>query len=107
MPDAENDRIKRRVPSVTRRISELDAKDMRVSIIGTVVDIQGSNMVMDDGSGRVNVRFESPPDAGPNQLVRVFGRVVPIGDGVEIEGEIIQDMTRLDKDLYKKINSLK
>ena len=107
MPDEGSERLKRRMPSVDRRISELTTNDMRVSLIGTVVDIQGGSIVMDDGSGRVNVRFEAAQKVEPNQFVRVFGRVVPVGEDVEIEGEILQDMTRLDKDLYKKINSLK
>lgn len=107
MPDDSSDRTKRRMPSLAKRISELNQKDMRVCFMGTVVDIQGNRVVMDDGSGRVTVGFELPQKVEPNQFVRVFGRVVPVGDGVEIEGEILQDMTGLDKDLYKKINSLK
>ena len=42
-----------------------------------------------------------------NQFVRIFGRVIQIGDGLEIEAEILQNMKMLDKDLYKKVNSLR
>lgn len=108
MPDIlENDRVRRRMPSLERRVSELQSGDMRVSLIGTVIDKQETRIVLDDGSGKVNVNFESPPEVKPNQFVRVFGRAIQAGNGLEIEGEIIQDMERLDKDLYKKVNSLK
>jgi uncharacterized protein YdeI (BOF family) len=109
MPDRTPDReqARRRMPSVSKSISDLGPGDMRVSITGTVVDRGDRNMVLDDGSGRVNVSFESPIEADPNQLVRVFGRVVSMGDGIEVQGEILQDMSRLNKDLYKRINSLK
>jgi hypothetical protein len=106
MPESQDSRA-RRMPSVEKRISGLGPGDMRVSITGTVVDMQGGRIVLDDGSGRVSVGFDSPPDAKPDQFVRVFGRVVPAEGGTEIEGEILQDMEGLDKDLFKKINSLK
>ncbi len=111
MPDSggsgDNDRTRRRMPSVDKEISGLGPGDMRVRLTGTVVDAQGSRIVLDDGTGRVSVNFESAPDARPDQFVRVFGKVVPLDSGVEIEGEIVQDMEKLDKDLYKKIKSLK
>jgi uncharacterized protein YdeI (BOF family) len=108
MPDnQESDRSRRRMPSVERRISEIRPGDMRVRLVGTVVDRQENRIVLDDGSGRVNVSFGFSPQANPKQFVRVFGRVIETGNGLEVDGEIVQNMEKLDKDLYKKINSLK
>lgn len=107
MPEnQESDRSMRRLPSVEKRISELKNGDMRVSLIGTVIDKQENRIVLDDGTGKVNINFEVAPDVEMNQFVRVFGRVIQAGDDIEIDGEIIQDMEKLDKDLYKKVNSL-
>ena len=107
MPEnQESDRSMRRMPSVERRVSELKSSDMRVSLIGTVIDKQENRIVLDDGTGKVNINFEVAPSVSINQFVRVFGRVVQAGDDIEMDGEIIQDMEKLDKDLYKKVNSL-
>ncbi|UCD07338.1 MAG: replication protein RepA [Candidatus Aenigmatarchaeota archaeon] len=108
MPDIpENDRVRRRMPSLERKVSELQPGDMRVSLIGTVIDKQKARIVLDDGSGKVNVNFEFSPEVSLNQFVRIFGRVIQAENELEIEGEIVQDMEGLDKDLYKKVNSLK
>lgn len=108
MPDAmESDRTRRRMPSVVRKVSDLKPADMRVSLIGTVIDKQENRIVLDDGSGKVSVNFESVPEVKMNQFVRVLGKVVQAGEDLEIDGEIVQDMEGLDKDLYKKVNSLK
>ncbi len=108
LPDSqENDRVKRRMPSVERKVSDLKPGDMRVSLIGTVIDKQGNRIVLDDGTGKVNVDFETDPAIELNQFVRVFGKVMQTGEDMEIIGEIVQDMEKLDKDLYKKVNSLK
>jgi hypothetical protein len=107
MPESqESDRSMRRMPSVEKRVSELKNGDMRVSLIGTVIDKQENRIVLDDGTGKVNINFEVAPPVSINQFVRVFGRVIQAGDDIEIDGEIIQDMEKLDKDLYKKVNSL-
>jgi len=107
MPEnQESDRSMRRMPSVEKKVSELKNGDMRVSLIGTVIDKQENRIILDDGTGKVNINFEIAPPVNINQFVRVFGRVVQAGDDIEIDGEIIQDMEKLDKDLYKKVNSL-
>jgi hypothetical protein len=108
LPDSQqNDRTKRRLPSIEKKISELKSGDMRVSLIGTVIDKQNNKIILDDGSGKINVDFGTEHEVKMNQFVRVFGRVLRVGEELEMDGEIVQDMEKLDKDLYKKINSLK
>ena len=99
--------FRRRIPSVERRIAEIKPGDMRVRITGTVIDKQDNRIVLDDGSGRINIGFDDPVKAEPNQLVRVFGRVIPIEGGVELQGDIIQDMSRLDLELREETEQLK
>ena len=96
----------RRMPSVQKTISEIKPDDTRVSVIGTVVDIKGNTLVLDDGSGNIQVVFNEDAAANPNQLVRIFGRVMPGEHGVEIMGEILQDMSGLDVAAFKKASSI-
>ena len=97
---------RRRLPSVERTIDTLSPDDIRVRILGTVIDKQDTTLILDDGSGKLQATFETPITAEPNQLVRVFGRLIPVENGFQLQGELIQDMSRLDFSLYKKVRSL-
>jgi len=96
----------RRLPSISRRVSDIGKGDVRVRLLGTVIDKKDNVVVLDDGTGKINITFEETVDLGMNQLVRVFGRVIPMEEGFEMQGEIIQDMKDVDLDLYKKVNEL-
>jgi uncharacterized protein YdeI (BOF family) len=98
--------VKRRIPSVERRISDIMAEDMRVSLIGTVIDKQEESIILDDGTGKITVGFDSAVGVETDQIVRVFGRVMPIESGFELQGEIVQDMKGLDRDLAKRMREL-
>jgi hypothetical protein len=98
--------FQRRLPAKTRKISEIKPEDIRVAVTGTIIGRQGSIIVLDDGSGKVNASFEEPIKFNENQLVRIFGRVMPLEQGVELQGEIIQDMQGLDLELKKKLEGL-
>ena len=98
--------FQRRLPAKARKISDIKPEDIRVGITGTIIGKQGNVIVLDDGSGKVNASFEEPIKFGENQLVRVFGRVMPLESGVEIQGEIIQDMKGLDLELKKRVEKL-
>lgn len=101
--------FQRRLPSVERQVAGIRPEDIRVSVIGTVIDrdAEGRAFVMDDGTGKVAVALEAPAELKLHQLVRVFGRVIPLEQGVELQGEIVQDMSRLDPDLLKAVRDLK
>lgn len=89
-----------------RRISEIKTGDEQVMVVGLVVDKKESTMVLDDGSGRLNVLFEDPglvEDIDVGSKVRVFGTPLNIADAHELHAEIIQKMDKLDLDLYKKV----
>ena len=103
------DDFQRRLPSLERDIAGIRPEDMRVAVLGTVIDKNpdSTRIVLDDGTGKVEIISESPLPAQVNQMVRVFGRVIPLENGVELQGEIAQDMSRLDLGLLKKLKSLK
>ena len=95
-----------RTPAVFRKVSEIKPDDIRISIVGTIVDSRDSILAVDDGTGKVNVNFEDRPQTGPGQVVRVFGRVIPLEDGVELQGEICQDFSGVDMALWNRVSGL-
>jgi hypothetical protein len=65
----------------------------------------GGTALLDDGTGRAVILFPDPEQldkAKEGMRVRVLGRA-RADQGVEIEVEIIQDMGRLDLELYKQV----
>lgn len=109
MPEGDRE-FQRRLPSGKKKISDIKLDDVRVSVTGTVIDKQDDGvMVIDDGTGRVNVTFDDPgvlKDVELNQLVRILGRVMPVENGFELQGDVLQDMSRLDLELRKRIESI-
>ncbi len=95
-----------RLPSKERKISEIDAGDSRISVVGTVVGVSGGIVAVDDGSGKIDVSFEEPPNARPGQTVRAMGKLIPLEGGLEIQGEALQDFTGADLDVWRKVSGL-
>ncbi len=96
----------RRLPALEKKISELGKDDVRVRLLGMVIDRKDNVIVLDDGTGKINVVFPEPVKTEANKIVRVFGRVIPSEEGFEIQGEILQDMSGLDMSLYEKVSKL-
>lgn len=101
----ESREFQRRLPSPLVRVSDIQPSDIRISVIGTVIDRADDGIVLDDGTGRMDVTLEGSGKDVPER-VRVFGRVVPMEKGFQLQGEIVQDMSGLDLDLLKKVGSL-
>ena len=107
MRDEQGQDFRRRLPSVFRRVKEIKPDDMRISVIGTVIDRAEDGIVLDDGTGKIDVTLDGPPGIESGSLARVFGRVIHIEGGFQLQGEIVQDMTGLDLELLKGIERLK
>lgn len=94
----------RRFPALFRKIDSINPeKDIRVRLLGTVIDNANGVVVIDDGSGRAEIVTEGT-NLNTGDTVMVFCRVLPLETGYELRMEIVQDMNGLDMDLYKKIN---
>ena len=106
MADQDTLLVQRRLPAVEKMISEIDSSSVRVRITGTIVDKKGNTIMLDDGTGKIQVSFAEPVPFDAQKLVRVFGRVVPNGEETEIQGEIIQSMEGIDLEALKKIREL-
>jgi hypothetical protein len=106
MDFGEEERVRRR-PAVERTIQEISEQDFRVRIIGTVVDMsrESQSIIIDDGTGRAVVFFPDPAqfeEVQEGKLYRVFGKVKK-DENIEIEAELIQDMSNLDVGLYEQV----
>jgi uncharacterized protein YdeI (BOF family) len=98
-----NHYVKRKIPEINP-----DA-DLKVKVLGFVVDKKDDTLMIDDGSGKVKVFVDIPSvmeKININQLVRVFGSTLPTEDGFEIKADVIQDLSNLNINLYKKVEEL-
>ncbi|MFP4045532.1 MAG: hypothetical protein ACLFS3_00540 [Candidatus Aenigmatarchaeota archaeon] len=101
MPEDFFDEERKRAVTKARSVEEIDSEDKRVAIIGTVVDKQDGMLMVDDGTGKIEVETSGEEqlkkfDSG--DVVRVVGRV---GEGI-IYAEAVQDFSNFDRELYQK-----
>ena len=85
------------------RISEIvPEKDMRVRIFGRVIDRMEDMVVVDDGTGRIEVVAENP-QAETGDMVLIFARILPLESGYEARAEMVQKAEGMDVGLYRKV----
>ncbi len=112
------DQIRRRKPARERRINELSDRDLqnRVRILGSVVDIKSIQdqeqeqicAILDDGTGRIQVIINHSITLQPGDQIRIFGILSRTEENEYIiNAEIIQDMSALDIELYKRVQDVK
>jgi len=96
----------RRHPAVLKDIDDITpGEDVRVRIIGTVLETDKDSVMLDDGTGATEVFLdqEDIDSVTEGQRVRIFGRVLPTPDSFELQGEIVQDMSDLDMEQYRQV----
>ena len=93
----------RRQPFKERFIKDLNVEDFKVALNGTIINKTDKSFFLDDGSGEILVTSDNIPDY---DYVRVFGRLVPYEEGFELQAEIIQDLSKVDKELFRKVKEL-
>lgn len=99
----------RRAPARPMEITEIDPQnDIRVRVIGTVLSVDEDSISLDDGSGSVEVFLEEEQikTVEEGDRVRVLGRVLPTPDSFELQGEIIQDFSGVDPELYDRVKKV-
>jgi len=93
-----------------RKIPEINPdEDLKVKILGFVVDKKDDTIVLDDGSGKIKVFVDMPgmmERIEINKVVRVFGSTLPTEDGFEVKADAVQDLSNLNINLYKKVEEL-
>ena len=99
--------MRRRLVAVEKRIGEIQPEsDVRVRLTGTVIDVAPNSIVIDDGSGKIDIFFEREPLVHQGQLVRVITRVLPLIDGFQCRGEAVQTLDDFNIDLYNKAKEI-
>jgi len=105
-------KILKKAPAVNVKISNLQENMGRVAIVGTVINKNPDigSFMLDDSEKSVIViapsndakSFDSIKEG---QFIRVMGKVWGAGDEIEIQAEIIQDFSKIDKKLYQQVYS--
>jgi len=95
-----------RIPAKGRKISEISQDDIRVRIFGTVINKTESSLIIDDGSEKVEIIFDSLPEIEVGEKVRIIARVLPLANGFEVRGEVVQNMKGFDVEMYKKAREI-
>jgi len=99
--------IRRRLPAIDKKIAEIQPEsDVRVRLTGTVIDSSMNSVVLDDGSSKIEVYFEEQPKVRNGQLVRIIARILPLIDGFECKGEVMQSLEGFNLELYKKVREI-
>ncbi len=97
----------KRQPAVERRIKEIKPSDTMVRILGTALEVRERDFLLDDGESQIPVIAD--PDRvqmiKQGQRIRVIGRIFKDPEPV-VQGEIVQDMEKLDLDLYRRVRKL-
>ncbi len=100
--------IIRRAPAIDIQIKDLKENIGRVAITGTVINKNSeiNSFVLDNGQEHILVLANRPEEFNrlkEGQFVRVLGKVWGQQNELEIQAEIIQDFSKIDKELYKKV----
>jgi hypothetical protein len=101
---------RRRAPAPERKIAELQPEqDIRARLMGTIIGVTDSSILLDDGSGKVEVIFDQSEallGMEEGKFVRVVVRILPLIDGYECRGECIQQLDGFDVKLYKSAREI-
>jgi hypothetical protein len=104
----EEKKIIRRAPAIQLPISKLQENIGRVALLGTVVskNPELSSFALDDGKSSILVLANDPQQfelVKEGQTVRVLGKVWGSGNELEIQAEIVQDFSKINRELYNKV----
>ena len=104
----EEKKLLRRAPAIITRIKEINGDMGRVCVLGTVVNKNQEigSVILDDGEATVLVLLNNPQDVEKlkeGQLVRVLGKVWGSEGEIELQAELVQDFSKIDRELYNKV----
>jgi len=83
-------------------IKDVNADDKKVAISGYLISKEEHSIVIDDGSSEIPIFFDQL-NVPNGKYFRIFGRVIPHEEGLQIQADLIQDLSSMDYELYKKM----
>jgi hypothetical protein len=83
-----------------RKISSISKKDLKVVLIGKVVETSENSFILEDETGKAEIFSEEEVREG--NLVRVFCSLL---DG-KLKADIVQSLKGLDLNLFKRVEEL-
>ena len=86
-----------------KQIREIIKDDNKVCISGLMINKDNNLIFIDDGTGVFPVSIET--NLQVNSFVRVYGYLVK-GEELSLQGIIIQDLSKVSKNLYNKLKTL-
>ncbi len=106
------EKSRRRKPAQERWIKELSNEDenKRVRILGAIIEANSDQnyAILDDGTGQVHIQVNESLPVNLGDQVRVFGIVRGLEQNIfSIEAEIIQDIKKLDMELFRRVQQVK
>lgn len=93
----------KRKPYLEKFIKDISVKDFKVSVSGVLVNKSENSFLLDDGTGQIAVSSVVIPNY---EYVRVFGKIIPLETGFELQSEIVQDLSKIDKAIHRKVKEL-
>jgi len=106
--NSEEKKVYVRYPFVNQKISDIPSNSS-VSVAGVVVskDSDIISFIIEDETGKLNIitnNEESFNAVQEGQRVRVLGKTWGEGEDMELKSDIIQDFSKIDFEVYKKIS---
>ena len=105
----EERKMYKRTPAIEKNISNIVDTDTRIRILGTILDMSESSVLIDDGSGKIEIEFDDSQEIiglVNGQTVRIICKVLPLIDGYACKGECVQRMDGFDRELYNKTKKI-
>jgi len=91
------------LPYKEKLINDITLEDSKVAVSGVVVSRGEGSFLIDDGTGQIVINSENAPNF---EYIRVFGNVMDFNGTIVINADIMQDLSRIDKKIYKRIKEL-
>ena len=85
-------------------INQITKEDSKIAVSGLIIDKDNDIIFIDDTTGVIAVNVQT--DFPLNTFVRVFGFLVNNGEGTQLQGQIVQDLTQVNKQLYQRTKKL-
>ena len=84
-------------------IKDLSKDQPKIVITGIIINRSPDTIILDDGTGTILVGINT--ELPLNSFVRVFGNLLD-DQNKEMQGQVIQDLSKVDKNLFNKVKSL-